>query len=115
MKPVGNRGYGLRAGLIFGAMLPFVLFLLLSPEPAPEQADDYLPSARARSVAVYIIKSLKSLPGDKAGSVGGDIALASHRREVINLLISLGAELPVHLRPFERLTNQPARSPPSLL
>jgi|GEM_PF-4098362 len=104
----------LRLALSLGATLPFVLFLLLAPAPAPAESNDYLPSARARTVAAYLVKSLKSLPSEKAGFAGADLAAESCLQQRINLVISLGVESPVQLRPFERLTRQPARSPPNL-
>ena len=114
---MGSRGnlvsYRLREGLIFAAMLPLLFFLFLSPEPSASQPDDYLPSARSRNVAVYLVKFLKSLPGEKVGFPGGDVAVGTHPRQIINLVILLGSDFPAQLRPFERLTRQPARSPPN--
>ena len=112
MVKTSHGDFWRRAFLLIGPLLPFLLFLFLLPEPAQDsQTDDYLPSSRARSVNVKIIKSLKSVVGERAG--GGDVALAGHTLATTNFIISIRAESVVQRRHFDLLVHRPARSPPN--
>jgi hypothetical protein len=112
MNPYRNtRGLGLRLGLIIGALLPFIVCLFLLPEPSEAEADDYLPSARARSVNVKIVKLVKSLPS--ARTAGADLVACGHLLALANFSIAIRAESPVQTRHFDLLVHRPVRSPPN--
>jgi hypothetical protein len=108
-----SRNFGgirMRVGLILGALLPFIVCLFLLPEPSQSESEDYLPSARARSVNAKIIKSLKSLPGDCAGGV----ALTAGAQWLAPAIYStaIRAETSVKTRHFDLLIHRAVRSPP---
>ena len=101
------------AGPIFGALLPFVLILFLLPEPTDSQVEDYLPSSRARTVTLKIIKTLKSFQGKSAGTSSHDFAVGGFPPCITICQVSIDADLRLHLRHFGFLTNRLVRSPPA--
>ena len=112
---MSGRKFGrfcLRAGPIIGALLPLLLILFLLPEPTESEVDDYLPSSRARSVTVKIIKSLNSFQGESSGASSRDFAVGGHPQTITIFQASIAAELQLHLRHFDFLTNRRVRSPP---
>lgn len=106
-------GFGVRAGPIVGALLPFVLILFLLPEPTDSQVEDYLPSSRARTVTVKIIKSLKALHGESSGAASRDFAVGGHAPAITIFQAAIAAVLYLHLHHFSLLTNRLVRSPPA--
>jgi len=106
-------GFCLRAGLIVGVLLPFVLILFLLPEPTESELDDYFPSSRARAITVKIVKSLKSLQGENTGASSHDFAVGGFPQCIAMCRTSIDADLHLHLRHFGLLTNRLVRSPPA--
>ena len=106
------NGLCLRAGLIVGALLPFMLILFLLPEPTESEVEDYLPSSRARTVTLKIIKSLNSFQGESSGASSRDYTVGSYPQTITIRQASVDAELHLHLRHFALLTNRLVRSPP---
>lgn len=103
----------LRAGPIVGVLLPLVLILLLLPESTDSQMEDYLPSSRARTVTLTIIKSLKPFQGESAGTSSHVFAVGGVPPCAAVHLASIGADLHLHLRHFAFLSNRLVRSPPT--
>ena len=113
---MARRNFGgccLRAGLIVGTLLPFLLVLFLLPEPTESELEDYLPSSRARTITAKIIKSLKSFQGESTGAARGDVAVGGQRQAITIVQASISAELHLQLRHFALLTNRLVRSPPA--
>jgi len=113
---MARRNFGggyLRAAVIVGTLLPFLLVLFLLPEPTDSELEDYLPSSRARTLTAKIIKSLKSFQGECSGAAGGDVAAGGQRQAITIFQASIAAELNLQLRHFALLTNRLVRSPPA--
>ena len=106
------NGSWLCAATIVGVLLPFVLILFLLPEPSDSQVEDYLPSSRARTVTLKIIKSLKLIQGESSGASRHDCVAGGAPRFITVCQGLVKAELLVHLRHFGFLTNRLVRSPP---
>ncbi len=105
-------GRYLRAGSMAGALLAFLLILFLVPEPTESLVEDYLPSSRARTIAVKIVKLLKPYQGEICGAGSHDFAVCGFSHSIAVCQASVDVELHVQLRHFGLLTNRLVRSPP---
>jgi hypothetical protein len=93
-------------------LLPFLLILFLLPEPTESEVEDYLPSSRARTIALKIVKSLKSLQGESFDATSRYFAVGGFPQPKTIFLAGVAAELHLQLRHFAILTNRHVRSPP---
>ncbi len=102
-----------RAAPYVGVVLPFLLLLFLLPTPTEWRSDDYLPSARGRTVAVKIFKTPKPLLDANGAVAGFDFVHVVQPQPIIILQASVLAELSFQLRHFDFLNNRLGRSPPA--